>query len=357
MAKFVHCADMHFDTPFADLPPHIAEIRRGELLTTFERIIDKTADFGADCLLIAGDVFENEYVSYKTVEFMKRCFAKIPDIPVFIAPGNHDAIEGNEIYHKISLGENVTVFGEGIKCFTFEEKAFRIYGRGFLNKYERSSGGLNIKCPDDGLVNIFITHCSLPPYREERFFPLTEEDIEKTGLDYLAAGHIHNHEGFKKTGKTTYAYCGIPEGRQFDEAGKKGIVLGEISPGKSDFKFVPMCTREFMTKEVDISTCLTYDDILSKMETEKDNIYRIILTGEKNEEISFDTTALESLFSERVFYAKVVDKSKEAVLKEPGLMEKAFIKKLHEKCGDEKTVSLAAKFGVSALRGRQVGNR
>lgn len=357
MVKIVHCADMHFDTPFSDLPSHIADIRRGELLTTFEKIIDKTAEFNADVLLIAGDVFENEYVSYKTVEFLKRCFAKISHIPVFIAPGNHDAIDENEIYNKIDLGENVTIFGEGIGCVTFSDKRFRVYGHGFKNRYEDGSIWKGLTCPDDEYVNIFVTHCNLPPYREERFAPISSEIIEKSGIHYLAAGHIHNHEGINRSGKTTYAYSGIPEGRKFDEAGEKGIIMGEVSLNGADLSFVSVCSRQLFTLKTDISGCLTYDDILSKTHTEISNIYRIILTGEKKEGIVFDSYALEKLFSEKTFYTKIIDDTAVSGHSEAGLIEKAFIDKMAKKDCSAEIRELATKYAVSALRRGQVGKR
>ncbi len=357
MIKIVHCADMHFDTPFSDLPSHIANIRRGELLTTFEKIIDKTAEFNADVLLIAGDVFENEYVSFQTVEFLKRCFAKISHIPVCIAPGNHDAIDENEIYNKIDLGENVTIFGEGIGCVTFRDKGFRVFGHGFLNKHEDSSVWNSLTCPDDEYVNIFVTHCNLPPYREERFAPISSEIIEKSGIHYLAAGHIHNHEGINKLGKTTYAYSGIPEGRKFDEAGEKGIIMGEVSFDGADLSFVSVCSRQLITLKCDISDCLTYDDILSITHTQKNNIYRIILTGEKKEGIVFDSFVLEKLFSEKTFYTKIIDDTAGASQGEPGLIERAFIDKIAIKDCSVEIRELATKYAVSALRTRQVSKR
>lgn len=249
------------------------------------------------------------------------------------------------------------MFGEGLKDFVFADKGFRVYGHGFTEKYEKATYWDDLVCPDDGLVNIFVGHCSLSPYTEERFAPLSSEQIENSGIHYLAAGHIHNHEGIKRAGDTVYAYCGIPEGRKFDEDGEKGIIMGEVSCDKIDVSFVPICSRKFITLKVDINECLTYDDILTKVNINENDIYRIILIGERKESIIFDTNALEKLLLEKTFYAKVIDKSLELLPTEPGLMEKSFLDKLASNPSNEETVKLAKEFGVAALRGKKVGYR
>ena len=135
MVKIVHCSDTHFDSPFLGLSAGAAQIRRAEQFESFEKVIDITAETGADILLLAGDLFENDVVSRLTAEFLRRCFEKIKNTYVFIAPGNHDYTDGNSIYKNASLGENVIVFTGGIQSVTIEDKKCRVYGCGFEKQF------------------------------------------------------------------------------------------------------------------------------------------------------------------------------------------------------------------------------
>jgi len=59
----------------------------------------------------------------------------------------------------------------------------------------------------------------------------TEDEISKTGLDYLALGHWHSAiEG--RAGNVTYAYCGAPEPVALDQDGA-GQVRSHISTTKA----------------------------------------------------------------------------------------------------------------------------
>ena len=98
MVKIVHSGDIHLDCAYIGFPPEKAKIRAEEQLLSFQRIIKRVQSEQASVLLLSGDLFENDFVNYKTAEFLKREFEKIPDVHIFISPGNHDCISGNDIY-------------------------------------------------------------------------------------------------------------------------------------------------------------------------------------------------------------------------------------------------------------------
>lgn len=351
MVKLVHVSDTHFDSIFAGMPPETAEVRRDELLVTFEEIIDRTKEYGADMLLLPGDLFENDYVTYKTAEFLKRAFSKIPETYVFIAPGNHDCISGNEIYGNMDLGENVIVFGAELQCITIEEKKCRVYGYGFQDKFHPDSCMDGFSAPDDEYINILVIHASLPPYDRQDYNPISLRQIEESNLNYIAAGHIHLHEGIKKAGKTLYAYCGIPEGRHFDEKGDKGIIMGELSKKKQSLEFVHTAKRKLLDISIDVSDCLSYNDICNKIkDLDKNNLYNIALTGLLQKDVYFDTSVLAGMLE--VFYARVTDETQAPTTRDRGIMENLFIEKVSCRDKGEKIKNQAIKLGLDALSGK-----
>ena len=68
--KILHCADLHFDTPFKELTKDISERSREELLEVFKRIIDLVIENSVQVLLISGDVFDNITVNKTTIFFI-----------------------------------------------------------------------------------------------------------------------------------------------------------------------------------------------------------------------------------------------------------------------------------------------
>ena len=63
--KILHCADLHFDTPFKELTKEVSENSKEELLEVFKNIIDLTIKENVEVLLIAGDVFDNLTVNFE----------------------------------------------------------------------------------------------------------------------------------------------------------------------------------------------------------------------------------------------------------------------------------------------------
>ena len=344
LVKIVQSGDFHFDSPYIGLPPEKGKIRADEQLAAFKRIINFVKNEKADVLLLAGDIFENEYVSYKTTEFLRRCFAEISDTHVFISPGNHDYISGNNVYFNIDLGENVVIFTSEIDFVEISDLNLRIYGYGFSNRNDEISLADNMPTLDRQFINIFLTHASLPPYTDTA--PLSAAEIEQSGFDYIAAGHIHQHEGFKKYGNTTASYAGIPEGRHFDECGDKGFLLVRVDKESFSGEFIKTNQRTVIKHTIDVSDCLLISDIAAKLSNfDRKNIYEIVY---------FSTEALSKLLNEDFFFVKIVDETTKIAPKSLGAVEGKVLQMLKKSGKSEKTIQRALSICLSALRGEEI---
>jgi len=351
--KILHCGDFHFDSPYIGFPADKGKMRAEEQLASFGKIIETVKKENADILLISGDIFENEYVTPKTTEFLKRCFADIPDTYVFIAPGNHDFISGNDVYKSIDLGENVVVFQPQIDFVEIGDLNARIYGYGFNTRFDEINLSANMPQLDKSFINIFLVHASLPPYSDTN--PISSKEIEESGFDYVAAGHIHAHEGFQKYGETYAAYPGIPEGRYFDECGRKGFIILDISKDSFNGKFIEISKRTVSKVEVDISDCILISDIVKKLEhLDKKDIYEIILTGSPKENVYFDINTLKELLLENLFFVKVSSEIKPIAPKPQGLIETMFLEAIKKAGKDTSIAERAAQIGLMAIRGEEI---
>ena len=101
--KFVHIADMHFDTSFTTLTnkANLGDVRRLDQRLAFNKIIEYIKENEIPYLFISGDFYEHEYIRLSTIEYINNLFTEIPDTQIFISPGNHDPYTKNSYYNQL----------------------------------------------------------------------------------------------------------------------------------------------------------------------------------------------------------------------------------------------------------------
>jgi exonuclease SbcD len=123
-------------------------------------------------------------------------------------------------------------------------------------------------------------------------------------LDYVALGHIHRHQRLSaKEAHPPIVYPGSIERIDFGEAKEpKGFVLAEVSKGKTEWEFVRLSTRRFLSFPIRIQESnTTTDEILAQLpEPEKvaDAICRVQLTYPVDWESLLDEKAILDHFRE-----------------------------------------------------------
>lgn len=362
--RILHCADLHFDTPFNELSKEISNISKEELLEVFKNIIDLTIKEQIEVLLIAGDVFDNLTVNKSTLFFISNQLIRIPNVKVFISPGNHDPYNEKSFYNMIKWPNNVYIFKGDLEYKEIEELNLVIWGAGFRNSYENESLLSNIDV-DKSKINIMVMHGEIENgISNNEYNPIYLNDIESSNLDYIALGHRHKFSGILKRGITSYAYSGCPQGRGFDEEGEKGIIIGEVYRGGVKLQFLPICKRKYTTLEIDVSESNTYDELVLKIlstvnKTEiKRDFYKIILVGELREHFSLNEKILIDKLKSEFYYIKIVNNSKIAINLEDisndysikGKFIAKIIKKMNNANEEEKEVlNMALKIGIQCL--------
>ncbi|HHY91472.1 MAG TPA: DNA repair exonuclease [Clostridiales bacterium] len=367
--KILHCADLHFDTPFAELSHIQAEKRKEDLKETFSKMIALAKEENVRLFLISGDLFDNDRVRKSTLEYLVKKFQEIPDIHVFISPGNHDPYHAKSFYQIVQWPENVHIFKGGIEKICPEE-GLCVYGAAFSQAYQRSSLFKNFCVEDPNQVNLMVLHGDVVSAGQQSAYnPIAAEAIRKSGLDYLALGHRHKHSGIEKEGDTFWSYSGNPEGRGFDETGPRGILIGEVGKGGCDLEFREICKRKYFEEEIDISSARTYEEVirairerLSDHQTDE-NLYKIRLTGEVEAGFCIYPKILEDNLSKDFFFIKIRDftrvKADYRALAETvslkGIFAREMLKKIEKEAEEEKKEVLkeALKAGIQALDGRE----
>lgn len=241
MIKILHSADWHLDSPL-----QLDASLRAELAKVPEKIAALCQQEQCDLVLLAGDLFDGA-ATPATIGQVKQCLADMK-VPVFITPGNHDFIGGENPWLTQVFPENVHIFTKNsIESVVLEELNCRIYGGAFTSM--DCEGLLDGFCADAGngyAIGIFHGDPTQP---NSPYCPITAAQVQASNLDYLALGHIHKSDSFR-LGKTLCAWPGCPMGRGYDEEGEKGVLIVTLDKTVST-RFIPLDTPRFYDLEVE----------------------------------------------------------------------------------------------------------
>lgn len=302
MIKILHTGDIHLDSPFSSLTSRQAEIRRNELRAAFTSMMTYAKMNNTDLMLIAGDVFDAEYVTRETLSLLCREFENYRK-PVFITPGNHDPASEKSVWMRDIFPKNVHVFKSGeLEKVSLTDIPVDVYGFGFTHREQDEVPIRGMTVQDNERINLLICHADLTD-RQSYCCPMTTEDIYAFGADYTALGHIHD-AAYVEDEASRFAYCGCLEGRSFDETGVKGACIVQIN--KSDessdvvLKRVRFSKRRYEKGELDVSGSVSNTEISEKISEYisshrygDDVLLALKLTGEVQSELIVDTDGLD----------------------------------------------------------------
>ena len=275
MIRILHTADWHIDAPLREF----TDLQRRELRASLLEVPGKIADVclreGCDLCLIAGDVFDGPYTR-EGYEAVYRALERM-EVPVFLAPGNHDPYREGSPWLRESWPENVYLFRrQEITSFTIAELSCRVYGAAFTGPECPSLlGDFRAECSERHALLVLHADPTNPgsPYN-----PLSAAQIREAGVDYAALGHIHTQGRFE-AGAGLCAWPGCPMGRGFDETLTKGVLIAELDE-TAQLRFLPLDVPRFFDYTLDVAGD-PVETVASMLPPggSRDH-YRIRLTGE-----------------------------------------------------------------------------
>ncbi len=356
MIRILHAADLHLDSPFQALTREKAIQRRAEQRSLLTRVADAARVHRADIALFAGDLFDAEDIFSDTGRVLVKALGDMA-IPVFIAPGNHDYYSPRSAWAGLELPENVHLFTtEAIECVSLPALGVRVWGTAFTGP-GRTPPLAGFEAAKDGdLLDVLVVHGEVG-VPGSRYGAITEDELRRSGMDYVALGHIHAASGLRRAGDTFYAWPGCPEGRGFDETGEKGVYLIELDAGRCEQEFLPMAARkyEIVTADVTDADPLAAAEAALPPENAED-IVRLVLTGQTD--IPPDRTALQRTLEGRCFALDLQDRTTPRreiwSLRHEDSLRGLFLMRLWRRMQDadeseRERIQLAARYGLAAL--------
>jgi len=368
MVKIVHCADVHFDSPFALSDPRNAELRRREFRSAFSALVMYAKNYGAKLFFIAGDLFDDEYISKDTATLISREIASYPDCRFFISPGDSDYYHAKSPYKQMKWPDNVHIFkSNDLTKIEIPELDVDVYGYAFTNKALTVNPFANKKAQNENRLNILVGHGDILKPQDSQYCPITKDDIGKSRFDYMALGHIHDGLAVMKIGVTNFSYPGCLEGRGFHEPGYRGAMYGEIGKGTCELKAQKFSRRKYETIKVDISQHVTENQIIEAIRLaiagfQDDTALKVELVGALRPGFIFNPRSIEEKFT-ALNFIQVKNKTKPYIETETLRYDKTvkgiFFRKLEGKLNSQnpkerEEALLALQYGFNAFLGLNI---
>ena len=341
--RLLHFADAHIDManygrhdPQTSLP-----VRVMDFLHALDQIVDRALQEKVDLVIFAGDAYKdrNPQPTFQR-EWGKRIMRlSQAGIPTILLVGNHDVSPASGRAHTLHEFETLAVphihvadrirligpaeLGVPVQVITVpwvsrntlmaRDEMVHQDVQTVLEALEERVGELLrrlIQSANPDLPLILTAHTSVQgaKYGSERMVMLGQDLVlspallcEK-GVDYVALGHIHQHQNLNGREHPPIIYPGSIERIDFGEArDPKGFVLAEVSQGHTAWEFIELDIRRFLDFKVELQAAETFmADIWSHLpapERVAEAICRLQLTYPRDWESLLDEPALHEHFA------------------------------------------------------------
>lgn len=200
--KITHTSDVHLND----------ESEGYKVRDAFSQVVDTVLETESDLFLIAGDLFDHNEIERDTVEFVYEELARVR-CPTVMIVGNHDVWDERSIVKRMDFrkaGPHVTLLNDAQGAqVTLPELHATVWGRCMLD-HDRTNRPMAGAPPRVGdYWHIGMAHGL---YNDEpdcdRSSLITPEEVEASGFDYLALGHVHAHRQMRH-GNTLACYPGV----------------------------------------------------------------------------------------------------------------------------------------------------
>lgn len=235
MTRFLHTADWQIGRQFASFDPEHAPILAEARIAVVERLAALALEHRVDAVLVAGDVFDAQTVSERTLRRLFNALAAYSG-PWLLIPGNHDAALAESVWTRAQRLGAVPPHVHLLLApepRLFEAQGFAVLPAPLAQRhtYNDLTAWFDEADTPAGLLRIGLAHGSVQGLLSEDIDsanPIAPERAASARLDYLALGDWH---GCKRIDARTW-YAGTPEPDRFKDNGSGQALLVEIdAPG------------------------------------------------------------------------------------------------------------------------------
>ena len=326
MLRLLHTADVHLGARHTDLGERAAVLRERQF-AAFRASVDLAIVEKVDIFLVVGDLFDSNTQPRRSVERVAAELGRLAraSIRTVIIPGTHDVYDGASIYRSYDLAGMARAASDWVVVLTpylpeivFPPLDAIVYGRVFDTKRSPRSplAGLDAGSDTRATWKIGMVHgaLSIPGRTDNDAVVVTEEEISKTGLDYLAMGHWHSAiEG--RAGTVSYAYSGAPEPVAVDQdgAGQVLLVTLEDRGGRHIVSIEPKRVGQTRSEklDLDVSGIQSQPSLIDQLGRHSDSnlVFDVRLTGLYPDDLDIDLDEVERALAPSFLRFRIRDMS------------------------------------------------
>lgn len=296
MLRVAHLADVHLDAPFAQFGAEAQRKRQAAIEESFKHALREASKRGADLLLIAGDLYEQERFTPSTANFLREQLGSF-ERPVYIAPGNHDYFTTKSLYATVEWPGNVHIFKHEQLEAVELDGGITLWGaahgvpattKNLLDGFSVDRGGIHLAVfhgAEESELG-YVHQLGGDDTEKAPYAPFRVDQIAAAGLHHAFVGHIHTPlDGDRHT------YPGNPEPLTFGEHGplQRGLVLATVDEhGQVTRERVGVAQSSVLDIPVDLTGCGSNSDVRDRVRAallDVRGFVRVTLGGEVSEAV------------------------------------------------------------------------
>ena len=286
MPRILHTADWQLGRQYARFEPDDAVLLAEARFEAVEQIAQLARQQNADAVLVAGDVFDMQGVSERT---LRRPFEAMKAFtgPWVLLPGNHDAALSESVWTRARLLDAVPEhvhLALTDEALELPEQGLAILPAPLTQRHTHSdlTDWFDHAETREGLLRIGLAHGSVQGILQDEIDspnPIAPDRCDRARLDYLAMGDWH---GCREINPRTW-YSGTPEQDRFRGNEPGQVLLVEIDhPGA-----IPTVTPhtigryQWRKQQARLLVDTDLDQLISELETvEPNQVIELTLEGQ-----------------------------------------------------------------------------
>lgn len=286
MPRFLHTADWQIGRQYDRFGPEDGPALAQARLTTVERIAALATELAVDAVLVAGDVFDAQTISDRTV---RRLFMALQGFggPWVMLPGNHDAALAESIWSRArrlnAIPDNVHVLLTA-EPLLLAEQGLAILPAPLTQRQTFSdlTDWFDHASTPPHLLRIGLAHGSVQGILAEDIDspnPIDPQRAAHARLDYLALGDWH---GCRQIDDRTW-YSGTPEQDRFKSNGAGQVLDVQIDAPGAAPRVKPVAMGEFtwLQWQRRLQVASDLDALIEELEQiERSSVISLTLEGE-----------------------------------------------------------------------------
>jgi exonuclease SbcD len=272
--------------------------RVADFLRCLDQVVDYAIAQEADLVIFAGDAFRTrEPTPTHQREFARRIRHLVSaGIPVVLIVGNHDIsslpakADALDIYATLEVPGVWVGRQPELKRIETRSGPLQVAFLPWIPRWAQQDLDYSVLVEslagqiDPAIPAVLAAHCAVEGATlssEARMMAGSEptvapEILANRAFEYVALGHVHRFQDMNRGRHPPVVYSGSLERVDFSEEGEdKGFVCAQVEKGRTEYEFVPVCARRFLTIEVQVEAADSTDatgEVLSAIAQHEDEI-------------------------------------------------------------------------------------